>query len=294
MRVFFAFAAVTVALGALPCPSVAQGVPPAPVPDLIARFRDNPNRNPALFMAMRSCPLTAGTWQHEYVSGLMALDLTPGEQWSLVKISSSVISRCEDPLLSGWLRDLLSQGATSPYSPNEVFLVGAALGRSASDRDRRAALDALYDVRFPDESRGEMVFEWLRGTDTPHSDAIELATEAYGEVPGLPPRYITQTAVALVRAQEGEGRGLRTLRAFLAAVLERPDVEAAQPILGGLLSAAVNLDGSDVWIRELGDAIEELADGRRPAPAALREFLGERLDLVCRGARTAAQPRCQR
>jgi hypothetical protein len=288
---FLSVLVATVALASPSAPLLAQGDPPAPIPRLIERFVQNPGPHTALHLAVSACPMLEGTWQHDYVTALTALERDPRRDAALGMAFSIAISMCEDEFLSAWLRNLLEQHHADPYM---VFHAGSALGRSGSDRDRLAALRALYDPEYDDQSRNYLLERWLIDHEAPHHDAIRLAAEAYRTVPGIPPSYVTTSALSLVRPQEGEALGLSALRDLLAAVTERPDLPAAAPVMRGLMNSATNLDGSDPWLQELAARVTEFVSGERAVPRELRDQLVDGLSYICLGPRAPSMERCQR
>jgi hypothetical protein len=288
---FLGVLVVTVALSSLSAPLLAQGDPPAPIPALIARFVDNPDSQRALYEAVLACPMLEGTWQHDYVTALMALDHTPRSLWELTTTFSVAISICDDELMSAWLRTILEQHRADRYM---ALTAGTALGRSGSSANHLAALRTIYDPYYDDEVRSSLLSDWVRDHETPHHDAIRLAAEAYRRVPGIPPRYVTMSALIRVRPQEGEALGLSALRDLLAAVTERPDLPAAAPVMRGLMNSATNLDGSDPWLQELAARVTEFVSGERAVPRELRDQLVDGLSYVCLGPRAQSQARCQR
>jgi len=60
-----------------------------------------------------------------------------------------------------------------------VAVVGSSLGRTSPRENRRAALQAMFDTRFDDQIRNELVARWVRDSDYPHRDQLSLFSEAF-------------------------------------------------------------------------------------------------------------------
>lgn len=269
----------------------AQDVPPRPIEEMVADFDADPWDIQMLGITVRDCPPRPGTWQFEYLTGVLSLPVRPELDESLASFLAAALKvGCESDLLSRWLRDFLVRSDRGGYL---VARVAAELGNSTSEENRLAALRAMFDPRYNDLTRGGVAGLWVVDSSTPLHDELILVAEAYDRVDGVPPAQVLAGAIPLVRRREGEGVGLEALRALLDAVTERPDAPGAISIMNGLLSNAVNLEPDDPWMQELGAAAEEFADGRRPAPSDVRQFVSDRLDRFCRGPEAFRNPKCQ-
>jgi len=258
----------------------AQDEPPRPVDELIAAFEADPSDRGTLILVLSDdCAPAAGTWQYEYLTGLMTLPPRGAVEESLASSFSVALGLCEGDLLSGWLRAFLERADDGFV----VQIAAAALGRSGTDENRLAALQAMFDLRYSDETRLGIGWEWVEGQDSPALGHVQLVAEAYQRVSGAPSALL-HTVLSALRFQEGDALRFRGARRLLDVVSARPEAEGSVVVMSSLFNSAAGLPLDNPWLVEFRAVAEEFATGQRPAPPALYALIWDRMRYFCRGA----------
>lgn len=268
----------------------AQEQPPRPVSELIAEFSVDPTNTSIFGMAVQgACFRAPGTWQLEYLSGVMALPPRPQLDQARVSYFSTLVELCNSELTSNWLRDFLKRSDDGYW----VTIAASALGRSGSEANRVAALEALFDPRYDSMTRRVIAERWVAGQQSPSLGVVLLIAEAYETVAGVPSSEM-HLAVSSLWNQETEAVRLRGVRRLLEVVLAEPERDAAVPIMASLFNLVPSMTLDYPWLIEFRAVVDQFASGERATSPELWALVMDRRRYFCGGATPAYRDgRCE-
>ena len=208
------------------------------------------------------------------VSQLVEVELTSFRAGETALLFGSVIGRCDDERIAGWMRSELLR-ASSPY---ELIPLLALMEARPTTENVEVVKRAAFNAELNDGTRSFILQELIRhviGTDP--RDRVDLLAEVYEASGRLPDPY-HNNEVGWISLNDGMDYWRSRM---LEALLKHPTHPGALALLQRLGSDAIYGLGADDprWARQIGEAMVVL-ESNPELPQPMREGAARTRQLV--------------